>query len=386
MSMRKICVVTGSRAEYGLLYWLMKEIEQDDGLKLQIVVTGMHLSPEFGSTYQKIKEDGFVIDKKVEMLLSSDSTIGVSKSMGLAQISFSEVFDELNPDILVVLGDRTEIFSVVSSAMVLNLAIAHISGGELTLGAIDDSIRHAITKMSHLHFVATEEYRRRVLQMGEMPGRVFNFGESGIDNIYKLPLLNKSDFEMSINWTLKDKSIVFTYHSVTLDPPNKQENDIFCILNFLSNLNDTSVIMTKSNSDSGGRFINAMLEKYENRYLHMKLFDSLGQVRYLSALKHVDAVVGNTSSGLVEAPSFNIGSINIGDRQMGRVKAESVIDCRAKTLSLATAFNKLYSDEFKSTLKGVVNPYGTGGGSLKIKEVLKKVNLNQLTFKEFVDY
>ena len=187
MSMRKICVVTGSRAEYGLLYWLMKEIDQDKDLRLQIVVTSMHLSPEFGCTYRKIEEDGFVIDKKVEMLLSSDTTIGVSKSMGLAQISFSEVFNELKPDILVVLGDRTEIFSAVSSAMVLNLAIAHISGGELTLGAIDDSIRHAITKMSHLHFVATEEYRKRVLQMGEMSDRVFNFGESGLDNIYKLP-------------------------------------------------------------------------------------------------------------------------------------------------------------------------------------------------------
>lgn len=384
--MRKICIVTGSRAEYGLLYWLMKEIDQDKDLRLQIVVTGMHLSPEFGCTYQKIEEDGFVIDKKVEMLLSSDTTIGVSKSMGLAQISFSEVFNELNPDILVVLGDRTEIFSAVSSAMVLNLAIAHISGGELTLGAIDDSIRHAITKMSHLHFVATEEYRKRVLQMGEMSDRVFNFGESGLDNIYKLPLLNKSDFEMSINWTLKEKSIVFTYHPVTLDSPNKQENDISCILDFLSNLTDTSVIMTKSNSDSGGRFVNAMLEKYENKYQHMKLFDSLGQIRYLSALKHVDAVVGNTSSGLVEAPGFNIGSINIGNRQLGRVKAESVIDCKAEKSSLTDAFNKLYSDEFQFTLKDVVNPYGTGGGSFKIKEVLKEVSLNQLTFKEFVDY
>jgi GDP/UDP-N,N'-diacetylbacillosamine 2-epimerase (hydrolysing) len=364
----------------------MKEIDQDKSLKLQIVVTGMHLSPEFGSTYQKIEEDGFVIDKKVEMLLSSDTAIGVSKSMGLAQISFSEIFDDLNPDILVVLGDRTEIFSAVSAAMVLNLAIAHISGGELTLGAIDDAIRHAITKMSHLHFVATEGYRKRVIQMGEAPERVFNFGESGLDNIYKLPLLNKFDFEESINWTLKDKSILFTYHSVTLDPPNKLENDIVCILDFLSDLTDTSVIITKSNSDSGGRFINTTLKKYANRYQHMKLFDSLGQIRYLSSLKYVDAVVGNTSSGLVEAPSFNIGSINIGNRQMGRVKAESVIDCKAEKSSLADAFNKLYSDEFQFALKDVVNPYGTGGGSSKIKEVLKETNLDQLTFKEFVDY
>jgi len=384
--MRKICIVTGSRSEYGLLYWLMKEIDQDKYLTLQTVVTGMHLSPEFGCTYQKIEKDGFVIDRKIEMLLSSDTPIGVSKSMGLAQISFSEVFYDLNPDIVVVLGDRTEIFSAVSAAMVLNIAIAHISGGELTLGAIDDAIRHSITKMSHLHFVSTETYRKRVIQMGEAPERVFNFGESGLDNIYKLPLLKKPDFEESINWTLKDKSILFTYHSVTLELPDKVKNDVICILDFLSELNDTSVIITKSNSDSGGRLINSILKKYASKNNHFMLFDSLGQIRYLSALRYVDAVVGNTSSGLVEAPSFNIGSINIGNRQLGRERAASVIDCMPEKSSLTEAFGKLYSDEFQSKLKNIQNPYGTGGGSAKIKNVLKDVSLNQLTFKEFVDY
>ncbi len=384
MTKRKICVVTGTRAEYGLLYWLMKEIEADDALELQLIVTGMHLSPEFGLTYKEIEKD-FKIDKKIEMLLSSDTSVGVSKSMGLAQISFAEAYDELKPDILVVLGDRYEIFSAVSTAMIARVPIAHLSGGELTLGAIDDAIRHAITKMSHLHFVTTEVYRRRVVQLGEDSDRVFNFGEAGLDNIYQLDLLSKDDFKKSIKWKLNKKNILFTYHPTTLDSVEAIKKDIINILEYLIMLKDTNIILTKANSDSGGRVINSLLEKYSMKYKNMRLFSSLGQLRYLSALQYVDAVVGNTSSGLIEAPSFKIGTINIGDRQKGRIAGESVINCSANAENLSCAFDRLYSKEFQSLLKRVVNPYGNGGASIKIKEILKNIDLKNIIFKEFKD-
>jgi len=384
MNKRKICVVTGTRAEYGLLYWLMKEIEADEDLELQIIVTGMHLSPEFGLTYKTIEKD-FNIDKKIEMLLSSDTPIGVSKSMGLAQISFAEAYAELKPDIVVVLGDRYEVFSAVASAMVARIPIAHLSGGELTLGAIDDAIRHAITKMSHIHFVATEEYRKRVIQLGENPEYVFNFGEAGLDNIYKLDLLSKEEFEKSIEWKLNKRNLLFTYHPTTLDNINIIEKNIKDILTYLVSLKDTNIICTKANSDSGGRIINKVLEEFESKYDNIKLFTSLGQLRYISALQYVDAVVGNTSSGLVEAPSFKIGTINIGKRQDGRIKAESVIDCNEDKQSIKKAIETLYSKEFQQKLKSVKNPYGDGGASYKTKEVLKTINLDGILYKKFKD-
>jgi len=384
MTKRKICVVTGTRAEYGLLYWLMKEIEVDESLELQLIVTGMHLSPEFGLTYKTIEKE-FKIDKKIEMLLSSDTSIGVSKSMGLAQISFAEAYDELKPDILVVLGDRYEIFSAVSSAMMARIPIAHLSGGELTEGAIDDAIRHAITKMSHLHFVATEIYRKRVIQLGEDKNRVFNFGEAGLDNIYKLKLLSQEEFEKSIEWKLSDKNLLFTYHPTTLESIEKIKNDIVNILEYIRTLKNTNIIFTKANSDSGGRVINTILEKYSQEYENMKLFSSLGQLRYLSALQYVDAVIGNTSSGLVEAPSFHIGTINIGNRQKGRIKANSVIDCDVDVKSITKAIEKLYSLEFQKKLQTIKNPYGSGGASKKTKDVLKSIDLTNLIVKKFQD-
>jgi GDP/UDP-N,N'-diacetylbacillosamine 2-epimerase (hydrolysing) len=384
MSKRKICVVSGTRAEYGLLYLLMKEIEANASLELQLILTGMHLSPEFGLTYKEIEKE-FTIDKKIEMLLSSDTSVGISKSMGLAQISFGEAYAELTPDILVVLGDRYEIFSAVSAAMIARLSIAHLSGGELTEGAIDDAIRHAITKMSHLHFVATEIYRTRVIQLGEDPTKVFNFGEAGLDNIYKLKLLPKEEFEKSIEWKLNDKNLLFTYHPTTLDSVEKIESDITNILEYLMTLENTNIIFTKANSDSGGRIINTILEEYAQKYDNMKLFSSLGQLRYLSALQYVDAVIGNTSSGLVEAPSFRIGTINIGDRQNGRIKANSVIDCKVDVKSISTAIEKLYSLEFQENLQTITNPYGNGGASKKTKDILKNIDLTNLIVKHFQD-
>lgn len=384
MTKRKICVVTGTRAEYGLLYWLMKEIETDKELQLQLIVTGMHLSPEFGLTYKEIEKE-FKIDKKIEMLLSSDTSIGISKSMGLAQISFAEVYEELKPDIVVVLGDRYEIFSATSAAMIAKIAVAHLHGGETTEGVFDESIRHSITKMSHLHFTATNQYKNRVIQLGEHPSRVFDVGGMGIENIKRLKLLNKEEFEKSIEFKLNKKNILVTFHPVTLENSTAKEQ-FQELLDAIDELEETNIIFTKANSDTDGRVINQMIDEYVSKNSYKSIgFTSLGQLRYLSALQFVNAVVGNSSSGLAEAPSFKIGTINIGDRQKGRIKAESVIDCKSDKVSILEAFDKLYSVEFQNSLSNIKNPYGDGCASQKIVEVLKNVNLGNILKKSFYD-
>ena len=381
---RKICVITGTRAEYGLLYWLLKEIEADKELQLQVIVTGMHLSPEFGLTYKEIEKE-FKINKKIEMLLSSDTSVGISKSMGLAQISFAESYDELKPDIVIVLGDRYEIFSATSAAMIARIPIAHIHGGEKTEGAFDESIRHSITKMSHLHFTATEEYKNRVIQLGEHPSRVFNVGGMGIENIKRLKLLSKDEFEKSIEFKLNSKNILVTFHPVTLENSTAKEQ-FQQLLDAIDELEDTNIIFTKANSDTDGRVINQMIDEYVTKNSNKSIvFTSLGQLRYLSALQYVDAVVGNSSSGLAEAPSFKIGTINIGDRQKGRIKASSVIDCEPNKDSILKSFEKLYSKEFQETLKTTINPYGDGYASKKIVEILKNVDLKNILKKSFYD-
>lgn len=382
MTKRKICVVTGTRAEYGLLYWLMREIEADNELELQLIVTGMHLSPEFGLTYKEIEKE-FKIDKKIEMLLSSDTSVGISKSMGLAQISFAEAYDELKPDIVVVLGDRYEIFSAASAAMIARIPIAHLHGGETTEGAFDESIRHSITKMSHLHFSATDEYRNRVIQLGEHPDRVFNVGGMGIENIKRLKLLTKNEFEKSIDFKLNKKNILVTFHPVTLENATAKEQ-FKELLDAVDKLKDTNIIFTKVNSDTDGRVINQMIDEYvaKNSYKAVG-FTSLGQLRYLSALQFVDAMVGNSSSGLAEAPSFQIGTIDIGDRQKGRIKAKSVIECKPEKESIQKAFEKLYSNEFQELLKTTQNPYGDGCASKKIVEKLKNIDLSNILKKIF---
>lgn len=379
---RKICVVTGTRAEYGLLYWLMKEIESDNELELQIIATGMHLSPEFGLTYKEIEKE-FKINKKIEMLLSSDTSIGISKSMGLAQIGFAEAYEELKPDFIVVLGDRYEIFSASSAAMITRIPIAHIHGGETTEGAFDEAIRHSITKMSHLHFTATNEYKNRVIQLGEHPDRVFNVGGMGIESIKRLKFLGKKEFEESIDFKLNNKNILVTFHPVTLENATAKEQ-FRELLNAIDEFQDINIIFTKANSDTDGRVINQMIDEYVAKNTHKTVcFASLGQLRYLSALQFVDAMVGNSSSGLAEAPSFKIGTINIGDRQKGRIKAISVIDCEPNKESIKKAFEKLYSKEFQETLKSVKNPYGDGCASLKIIEEIKKADLNNILKKSF---
>lgn len=380
----KVCIVTGTRAEYGLLYWLMKEIDQDKALELQLIVTGMHLSPEFGLTYKEIEKE-FTINKKIEMLLSSDTSIGISKSMGLAQISFSESYEELKPDIIVVLGDRYEIFSATSAAMIAKIPIAHIHGGEATQGLIDEPIRHSITKMSHLHFTATKEYANRVIQLGENPSTVHNVGGMGIENINRLTLLTKGEFETSIDFTLNTKNILVTFHPVTLENATaKQQFDE--LLNALDQLQDTHIIFTKANSDTDGRIINQMIDQYvQDNPLKSKAFTSLGQLRYLSALQFMDAVVGNSSSGLLEAPSFKIATINIGDRQKGRVMASSVINCAPDQNEISKAFQKVYSTTFQLHLQNVENPYGKDSASKKIVQILKSAELKNILKKQFYD-
>ena len=384
MSKRKVCVVTGTRAEYGLLFWLMKEIEADTDLELQIIATGMHLSPEFGLTYKEIEKD-FKIDKKIEILLSSDTPIGISKSMGLAQISFAESYDELKPDIVVVLGDRYEIFSAASAAMVARIPIAHLHGGEATEGLIDEPIRHSITKMSHLHFTATEEYRKRVIQLGENPERVFNVGGMGIENIKRLKLLSKEEFESCINFKLNKRNILVTFHPVTLEKSTAKEQ-FQELLNAIDELSETNIIFTKANSDTDGRIINQMIDDYVAKNSNKAVaFTSLGQLRYLSALQFMDAVVGNSSSGIAEAPTFKIGTINIGDRQKGRIKASSVIDCQPNKKDIQKAFEKLYSNDFQESLKRTKNPYGDGIASKKIVDILKNIELTEIVKKHFYD-
>jgi len=382
MKKRKICVVTASRAEYGLLYWLMKEIENDLDLQLQLVVTGMHLCEEFGNTYKEIEKE-FKIDEKIDIQLNNDNPIDICNSMGIAQSSFGKVLDELKPDIVVILGDRYEMFSVASSSMILNIPMAHLHGGELTAGAYDDAIRHSITKMSHLHFTATEEYRNRVIQLGENPKRVFNVGALGIDNIRKLKLLTKSEFEISISFNLSFKNLMVTFHPVTLE--NTSSTTQFQeLLNALNQLQDTNIIFTKANADTNGRIINEMIENYVlKNEKNTIVFSSLGQLRYLSCLQFVDAVVGNSSSGVLEVPSFKTATINIGTRQKGRQMATSVITCSPITAKIYESIQKVYTIEFQRQLKTTVTPYGNGGASKKIKNILKDYSLERIINKSF---
>lgn len=384
--MRKICVVTGTRAEYGIMQNLIKLLHEDPKVELQLLVTGMHLSPEFGNTIETIIADGFPISKKVEVLLSSDTPIGISKTMGLGMISFAEALNELAPDIMVVLGDRFEIFSAVAAAMIARIPVGHIHGGEATQGLIDEPIRHSITKMSHLHFPATEEYRNRIIQLGEQPEHVFCTGTPGLDNIMSLDLLSKEEFDKSIEFDLEDgPTALLTFHPVTLDFSSAEEQ-FGEVLAALSAKPEMKVIFTMPNSDTDGRviikMINHFVAKNPKRY---KAFVSLGQLRYLSALKHVDLVIGNSSSGLIEVPSFKIPTINIGDRQKGRIKAPSVINCEPTESSIIEALNKAFDKDFKASLRVLKNPYGEEGASAKIKDILCEFDLENIIKKKFYD-
>ena len=382
--MKKVCIVTGTRAEYGLLRWVMDGVKKSKLLDLQIIATGMHLSPEFGLTFREIDRDGFHIDKKVEMLVSSDTPPGIVKSMGLGMIGFADALEHLRPDLMLVLGDRYEIFSAVAAAMIARIPVAHLHGGEATEGMIDEPIRHSVTKMSHLHFVATEEYRKRVIQLGEQPGRVFLVGGLGIDNIVKLKLLDRKELEKVLDFKLGSKNMLITFHPVTLEH-RSSEKQMQELLLTLGELADTHLIFTMPNADTDGRILFRLINDFVEKHPHSRAFTSLGQLRYLSCIQHVDGVVGNSSSGLTEVPTFKKGTINIGDRQRGRIKADSVIDCEPNRQSIGEALKKLYSTDFQRTLKTVINPYGTGGASGAIVKILEDISLDNILKKEFYD-
>ena len=382
--MRKICVVTSTRAEYGLLYWLLKEIKADSELKLQLIVTGMHLSPEFGLTYKEIEKE-FKIDKKIEILSSSHTSLDICAEMARVYEKFAPALAELKPDILVLLGDRYEIFGVAGVASIMQIPIAHIHGGETTQGAFDEAFRHSITKMSHIHFAATNEYANRIIQLGEEPSRVFNIGGTSIENIKKLNLLNKDEFEKSIKFKLAKKNILITFHPATLENSSAREqfNEL---LNALDELEETNLIFTKANSDTDGDVINKMIDEYVSENSQKAVaFASLGQLRYLSAIKFVDIVLGNSSSGLSEVPSFKKATINIGDRQKGRARASSVIDVRPDKEEILAAIKRAYSKEFEQTLKDTINPYDGGNPSKKMVKILKEIKLDGILKKKFYD-
>jgi UDP-N-acetylglucosamine 2-epimerase (non-hydrolysing)/GDP/UDP-N,N'-diacetylbacillosamine 2-epimerase (hydrolysing) len=381
--MRKVCIVTGSRAEYGLLSSLMATIKDDDTLQLQIIATNMHLSPEFGLTYHEIENDGFYIDKKVEMLLSSDSSNGTTKSVGLATIGFADAYEDLQPDMIVVLGDRFEILAAVTAALIYKIPVVHLHGGEITEGAYDDAIRHAITKMSHIHFTSTEAYRNRVIQLGENPERVFNVGAIGVENIKQTKLLSKKELEKSIDFEINDKTILVTYHPTTLETMSTKDQ-FDNLLSVLSNLNDLQVIFLLPNSDTNGRviieLINNFVKKNQNR---CKAYTSLGKLRYLSAMQYVSAVVGNSSSGIIEAPSFGIPTLDIGDRQKGRIAAESVVHCGTSKDDISKGFKLIFSEEFRLRAKIVNNPYYKENTVANILKILKDFPVRNVIKKVF---
>jgi UDP-N-acetylglucosamine 2-epimerase (non-hydrolysing)/GDP/UDP-N,N'-diacetylbacillosamine 2-epimerase (hydrolysing) len=385
MPPRKIAVVTGSRAEYGLLYWLLKALQADPDIELQLIVTGMHLSPEFGLTFRQIEQDGFSIDAKVEMLLSSDTPVGVAKSIGLGVIGFADALARLQPDVLVVLGDRFEILAAAQAALALNIPLAHLHGGETTEGAIDEAIRHSISKMAHLHFVAAEDYRRRVIQLGEQPERVFTVGGLGLDNILKLPLLAREELEAALDFKLGPVNFLVTYHPVTLGQ-DSTEQAVSALLDALDTFPQARLIITKANADAGGRIVNRMLEEYAARQpQRIYLSTSLGQLKYLSAMRLVDVVIGNSSSGLIEAPALRKPTVNLGERQRGRLRAGSVIDCAETREAIAAAIRQALSPEFQHTAATCASPYGTGGAGGRIVEVLKSVSLDGILRKTFYD-
>ncbi len=372
--MRKICVITGTRAEFGLLRPLIELIANDKELQLQLIATGMHLSPEFGHTLNEITDAGFVVDKKVECLLSSDSSIGVSKTIALAVSGFADALAELTPDLVVVLGDRTEILGAVIATAMANIPIAHLHGGETTEGAYDEAIRHSITKFSHLHFTSTEAYRKRVIQLGEHPDTVFNVGAIGLDAIKKLPLLDKASFEQAIGFKLKERNILITYHPVTLEkeaPIETFEN----ILIALDELTNTALIFTHANSDKNGRIINKMITEYVSSHKDKAVeFKSLGQLRYLSALQFVDFVIGNSSSGMTEVPAFYIPTINIGDRQKGRINCESVINSNNSLEDIKKSITFALDKTFREKIQQQELLYGNGTAAEKILQIIKEHN------------
>ena len=381
--MINICVVTATRAEYGLLKPLMKMIEQSKMLNLQVLVTGAHLSTEFGLTYKEIEQDGFIINEKVEMLLSSDTAKGIVKSMGVGMIAYADAFERMNPEALVILGDRYEMLAVAASASVFKIPIIHISGGEITEGAYDDAFRHAITKLSYLHFTSTDLHRNRVIQLGENPKNVYNVGAIGLDNIFNLKLLSRNELEAALGFKFKKYNYQVTFHPETLGTVSSKEQ-FNVLLDAIKEQEDSFFIFTKSNADTDGRIINTMIDNFVKEYPDKAMaFISLGSLRFLSLVKECDAMIGNSSSGIVETPSLKVATINIGDRQKGRMQAESIINCDVDKQQIKDAILLSQDKEFKQKVKNVENPYGRGGSANKIATILESVDWKNIKNKTF---
>ncbi|HGS4502156.1 TPA: UDP-N-acetylglucosamine 2-epimerase [Vibrio parahaemolyticus] len=380
---KKVAVFTGTRAEYGLLFWLLKDIQSDPDLTLQLLVSGMHLSPEFGDTYKQIEKDGFSIDEKIEILLSSDSAVGTAKSMGLGVLGFADALSRLAPDVLVILGDRFEALAAAQTAMILRIPIVHLHGGEITEGAYDDAIRHAITKLSYLHGTSTEEYRQRVIQLGESPERVKNIGAIGLDHLKRASFMDTQELSESLNFSIDKPYFLVTYHPVTLGEEAPEES-FQALLDALDMFPDHQVILTYPNADDGGRRIIPMLEEYARSNPERVLaIPSLGQVRYLSAVKHAAAVIGNSSSGIIEVPAFDVPTVNIGSRQKGRLAAKSVLNAAATKESISNAISLAVSRKYKAENENIANPYGQGDSSKQVIEMIKGLDFEPC--KSFYD-
>lgn len=384
--MRKICVVTGTRAEYGLLSRLIRMIDESEKTRLQLIATNMHLSPSYGETYKEIEADGFKIDRKLPIIEEGkNDAVATLKSMAKAVAGFADAYNELKPDMLVVLGDRYEILAAATAALIMRIPIAHISGGDVTEGAFDDAIRHSITKMSHLHFPSTEEYRKRVIQLGEQPDRVFNVGALGVENTKMIPLMDKDEIEKDIDFKLDDNTILVTYHPVTLGNRTAKD-DIGDFMAALDECKNLRVVFTMPNSDTGGQFIADAINNFVAKNpTRAKAYRSLGVVRYLSVMRQVAAVVGNSSSGIVEVPSFGIPTLNIGDRQKGRLAADSVYNCSPETQSILNGLDIVMSPSFKQKATETLNPYEKEGTAKAIFDVISSYPLELLTQKHFYD-
>ena len=381
---KKICVVTGSRSEYGLLRWLMQDIKDDLNLCLQLIVTGSHLAINFGNTYKEIESDGFFINKKIQILNETNEPSDIVKCMASGLKSFPSTIKTLNPDLVIILGDRYEIMPVAISSLILGVPLAHIHGGELTLGSYDDSIRHAITKMANLHFVSTRSYLKRIIQMGEDPNKVFLVGGLGQDNLKRLKLLERQKLEKEISFKFGKKSLLITLHAETISDLTV-ENQIDILLDALNNFKEVNLLFTMPNADQGNKVISDKIKNFVQRNKNSLAVTSMGQRNYLSAMKYVNGVVGNSSSGIIEAPSLKKGTVNIGKRQKGRVQAKSIINTNFEKKNITDAIEKLFSKSFQNTLTSLINPYGDGGASRKILKTIKTLDYSRLKEKKFND-
>ena len=381
----RVGVVTSSRADYGLLYWLIKELNDDSSIDLKLMITGSHLLKKHGYTKDKIISDGFKISDEIQ-IYDNNSEINVASAFSKCIDSFNETLQNSKIDILVLLGDRYEILSVAIAATLLNIPIAHIHGGESTFGSYDESFRHSITKMSHLHFTSTSEYAKRVIQLGEFPERGHNVGALGIESIRKLKLISKKELEEKICFSFNKKNILVTYHPTTIDAISSSVQ-INNILSALDCIDEVNIIFTSANADTDGEIINQAIKKYVTKNKNKSIFiPSLGQLKYLSVLKHFDCIVGNSSSGIIEAPSMKIPTLNIGDRQKGRVQSRSILNSRNNVKEISENLKVALSDDFKNLVKSVVNPYDGGNSSKKIIEIIKSNSYGvSILKKQFYD-